>query len=399
MLDRRTLFGAAAGISTAVSSMVTGKKAKAGTNTPGAPDVEERGARGRLERLPNLDAENRDDFLTGFRNWRGSAASSAARDRANKVMESAGVDPKKELPLNEAVALFEEDHLIGTEGLMRVYSQRFAHKNFFNSFADEADKYLDEMAAYDEIGPGSVTYNPDLDIPDFAKHEIHMQPGGYVGNPFAGHLYHYGTNAFYSARATNNYQDQHHARLAEQVPLPEDGKVTRILDMGCGIGQFAVALKERFPDAEVYGVEVGAPMIRYGHMRAVDQGVEVHFKQSLAEDTDFTDNHFDIVASYILHHEIPAHISRAVFAEAHRVLRPGGLYFPIDFYTGGRRGVPGPYSQYVEWKDHRWNNEVWRMEYKEMDFAGDMERVGFDVNKEGAPAWYSNRNIFGTKKA
>ena len=220
MFDRRTLMGAAAGVGTAVASILTTGKARAGSNTPGAPDVEERGARGRLERLPTLDAENRDDFLTGFRNWRGSAAARAARDRATKVMEDAGVDPKTELPLHEALALFEDDHIIGTEGLMRVYSQRFAHRNFFLSFADDADKYLDEMAAYDKIGPGSVTYNPDLDIPDFAKHEIHMQPGGYVGNPFAGALYHYGTNAFYSARATNNYQDQHHARLASQVPVP-----------------------------------------------------------------------------------------------------------------------------------------------------------------------------------
>ena len=74
MLDRRTLFSAAAGVGTAITSFVKTGKAKAGSNTPGAPDVEERGARGRLERLPNLDAENRDDFLTGFRNWRGSTA-------------------------------------------------------------------------------------------------------------------------------------------------------------------------------------------------------------------------------------------------------------------------------------------------------------------------------------
>ena len=39
------------------------------------------------------------------------------------------------------------------------------------------------------------------------------------------------------------------------------------------------------------------------------------------------------------------------------------------------------------------------MEYKDMDFSGDMERAGFDVHKEGAPTWNSSRNIFGTKKA
>lgn len=400
MLDRRTLFGAAAGVGTAVASFVTGRKAEAKTHATGAlPDVEKRGARGRLERLPTLEAEGRDDFLTGFRNWRGSTVQRAAKARFEKVISEAGYDPSKEMPLEKILELVENDPVVGTEGLMRIYSQRFAHKNFYNSFADDPETYIGEMEAYDKLGPGTLELDPDLEIPAYAQHEIHMQPGGYVGNPFAGHLYHYGTNAFYSARATDNYQDQHHARLADQIPAPEDGKIMRILDMGCGLGQLTVALKEKYPDAEVWGVEVGGPMIRYGHMRAVDQGVDVNFTQRLAEDTKFPDNHFDIVTSYILHHEIPADISRAVFKEANRVLRPGGLYFPIDFYTGGRRGVPGAFSQYQEWKDHRWNNEVWRIEYKEMDFAGDMESAGFNVNKEGSPAWYSNRNIYGTKPA
>ncbi|MEQ8736361.1 MAG: class I SAM-dependent methyltransferase [Rhodospirillaceae bacterium] len=399
MLERRTLFGAAAGLTTAISTALTGRKAAAKTSSSVTlPDVEKRGALGRLERLPTLDAEGRDDFLTGFRNWRGSTVQRAAKERFEKVLAASGHDPSEELPMEKIHEIIGDDHVVGTEGLIRVYSQRFAHKNFYNAFADDADTYLDEMADYDKIGPGSLELNPNLDIPTYAKHEIHMQPGGYVGNPFAGHLYHYGTNAFYSARATDNYQDQHHARLAEQLPVPEDGKeVKRILDIGCGLGQFAVALAERFPNAEVWGVDVGGPMLRYGHMRAVDQGVAVNFAQRLAEDTKFPEGHFDIVASYIVHHEVPADVSRAIFKEANRILRPGGIYFPIDFYTGGRRGVPGAYSQYQEWKDHRWNNEVWRIEYKDMDFAGDMERAGFDVNKEGSPAWYSNRNIYGTK--
>ncbi|MEQ9446903.1 MAG: class I SAM-dependent methyltransferase, partial [Rhodospirillaceae bacterium] len=340
MLERRTLFGAAAGLTTAISTALTGRKAAANTSTSVTlPDVEKRGALGRLERLPTLDAEGRDDFLTGFRNWRGSTVQRAAKERFEKVLAASGHDPSEELPLEKIHEIIADDHVVGTEGLMRVYSQRFAHKNFYNAFADDADTYLDEMADYDKIGPGSLELNPGLDIPTYAKHEIHMQPGGYVGNPFAGHLYHYGTNAFYSARATDNYQDQHHARLAEQLPVPEDGKdVKRILDIGCGLGQFAVALAERFPNAEVWGVDVGGPMLRYGHMRAVDQGVAVNFAQRLAEDTKFPEGHFDIVASYIVHHEVPADVSRAIFKEANRILRPGGIYFPIDFYTGGRRG-------------------------------------------------------------
>lgn len=412
MLDRRTLFSAAAGVGAAISSFVTGRKAqaatnKAVTNKSGASDIEIRGARGRLERLPTLDAEGRDDFLTGFRVWRGDAVLRAATRRANNIVKAHGKDPKKDLPIDEVKAMFEDDHLIGTEGLMRVYGQRFAHRNFFLSFADDVDTYLGEMEAYDNIGPGTLKLNPDMDQPDYTKHEIHMQPGGYVGNAFAGHIYHYGTNAFYLARFRENYQDEYHTDLANNVSLPEDGKVKRILDMGCGIGQLSVALKERFPDAEIWGVEVGGPMVRYGHMRAVDQGVDVNFVQGLAEATDFPDNYFDIVASFLLHHEIPEQASRDIFAEAHRVLRPGGLYFPQDIYTGGygglegimNRKVAGPFSQYQEWKNHRWNNEVWWYEYKQVDFASDMKRVGFAVNKEDGPNWDASSYFYGTKKA
>jgi len=412
MLDRRTLFSAAAGVGAAISSFVTGRKAqaatnKAATNKSGALDIEIRGARGRLERLPTLDAEGRDDFLTGFRVWRGDAVLRAATRRANNIVKAHGKDPKKDLPIDEVKAMFEDDHLVGTEGLMRVYGQRFAHRNFFLSFADDVDTYLGEMEAYDNIGPGTLKLNPDMDQPDYTKHEIHMQPGGYVGNAFAGHIYHYGTNAFYLARFRENYQDEYHTDLANNVSLPEDGKVKRILDMGCGIGQLSVALKERFPDAEIWGVEVGGPMVRYGHMRAVDQGVDVNFVQGLAEATDFPDNYFDIVASFLLHHEIPEQASRDIFAEAHRVLRPGGLYFPQDIYTGGygglegimNRKVAGPFSQHQEWKNHRWNNEVWWYEYKQVDFASDMKRVGFAVNKEDGPNWDASSYFYGTKKA
>ena len=198
-----------------------------------------------------------------------------------------------------------------------------------------------------------------------------------------------------------------HFKLNQEKDKPLSS--LKILDIGCGIGQFAVALKERYPEAEVWGLEVSAPMLRYGHMRAVDQNVAVNFKQGLAEDTKFEDNSFDIVASYIIHHEMPADISRAIFAEAHRILRPGGFYFPIDFFTSGRRGIPGAFPKYQEWKDHRWNNEVWRMEYKGMDFAGDMEKAGFKVSHNGLPTSLDpylednrksiSRNICGTKIA
>ena len=393
MINRRTLVEvAAAGLSSVVGAM-GGRKATAKNF---AFDIESRGTIGRLERLPRFDVESRDDFFNGVRGWRSSALVSAARKRFNAILEANGHDPKEDLPLHRIFDLVKDDHIIGTEIRVFCDTKRTAHHNYKREFDDNADLYLAEMEAYDNRGPGTLELNPDMHIPRYAKHEIHQQPGGYVGSPFAGPVYHYGTNAFYLARNILNHQDQSHAQLGGDMPTPEDGRIGRILDMGCGIGQLTIALKERFPKAEVWGVDVAGPMVRYGHMRAVDLNVDVNFVQRLAEDTKFPDNNFDIVTSYILHHEVTEEASKRIIAEAFRVLRPGGVYFPIDFFTGGRSRT-NAFGTLMQWVDHRWNNEVWRMEYTDLDFPGEMRQAGFAVNEEGPPAWRRRHNVIGVK--
>ena len=398
MLDRRTLFGTAAAVGTSIASFVTGRKADAATKLD--IDQEPRGTKGRLERLARLDVESRDDFLTGYRWWGTTKALPASIKRFNALMEKAGIDPKSsDTPLEDIFAAVEGDPIVGVAARYRTGVHDIMHQNFNQEFKSNADYYLAEMEAFDNRGPGTLEMNPDMHIPDHARYEIHTQPGGYVGNPFAGHIYHYSTNNFYEGRKVLNYQDELHTKLAQQMPTPEDGKVNRVLDMGCGIGQLSVGLKERFPKAEVWGIDIGAPMIRYGHMRAVEMDVEVHFAQRLAEQTQFPDNHFDIVGSYILHHEVPEEISKQIAKEVHRILRPGGVFMPIDFYTGTARGREGAYTLYSQWKDHRWNEEVWREEYRRLDFPKALRDAGLEVTEDGPPAWRSRHNLMAVKAA
>ena len=361
-------------------------------------DREPRGTKGRLEKLPLLDLESRDDFLTGFRFWGTKMAVPAAARRFNKILLDNGLDTKSiNTALGDVFPLIENDPILGIAARYRTGVHDVMHRNFDVEFKSNADIYLEEMEGFDNIGPGKLELNPNLKIPDYASYEIHTQPGGYVGNPFAGHIYHYSTNNFYQGLRVSNYQDELHTKLANQVPAPEDGLVNRVLDQGCGIGQLAVALKERFSEAEVWGIDVGAPMIRYGHMRAVELDVAVNFSQRLVEDSQFEDNSFDIVTSYILHHELPEDISKKVVAEVNRILRPGGVFFPIDFQTGAYKGAESAWARYMQFKDHRWNEEVWRQEYGKFNFPQAMREAGFKVIEKGPPAWRSKYNLLAVK--
>jgi len=340
-----------------------------------------RGTKGRLTRLGSFDVESRQEFTKGFRSMHRQQIRAAANEALDRLLEREGIDPTMKMDMPTLLSLVDADPAINISSHTWIANQRLTWKNLQDYFHSNEDAYLSEMEATDRKGPGSLELKPRMQLPEHVSHQIHIQPGGYVGDPFAGHMYHYGTNSFYLGGRGHNDQDQIHRSVANNLPLPKDGKVRRILDYGCGIGQFSLALKERFPDAEVWGLDIGGPMIRYGHMRASHLKYDVNFVQRLAEDNGFPDGYFDLVTSYIAHHEMPADVSRQVIAEVQRTTRPGAIYYPIDFITGGSEMIPR--YMFGRWWDHRWNNERWSFEYHAMDFAAEIEARGF--NKAADP--------------
>lgn len=383
MFNRRSFVSLSSALAAGLSMVAGAGKASAKT-AKSLMDIEPRGTVGRLERFPSLDLESKQDFMAGITSFANSELAIAARDRGLDLLKANGLDPTKELPIETSKKLFGGDQIVGLRDRVWYSAHNYEHDILDAYFHENADRYLAELEASDKAGPGKLELNPSIHIPDYTKHEIHQQPGGYVGNPFAGHIYHYATNMFY--RGTND-QDQRHIGYAAGCPLPKDGAVRRILDLGTGIGQLAVTMKERFPNAEVHGIDIAAPMLRYAHMRASELGVDVNFSQRLAEDTQYPSNHFDIVISYIMFHEVTAEASRQIIAEAHRILRPGGVFYPMDF---NQAAPPSALRQFAQWKDHHWNNERWRLEYASVDFKTEMRNVGFTVTDQS-----DERSTFG----
>jgi hypothetical protein len=83
--------------------------------------------------------------------------------------------------------------------------------------------------------------------------------------------------------AENDYL---HKAMADKVPTPLDGRVEQAMDIACSIGKLTCALKQRFPEAEVWGSDISAPMVRYAHYRAVEQQRAVNCLQKAGEALD-----------------------------------------------------------------------------------------------------------------
>lgn len=192
---------------------------------------------------------------------------------------------------------------------------------------------LNRKAASVASPKGTMRLDPDLAAPRYLDSvDIHAMPGNFhtelgPDDVFAAALYDRGVHHFayggmgpdneFLGRAMSGW-------LQENFP---DFRPRRILDMGCGCGFSTLPWKRLYPDAEVHGIDISAPMIRYAHARAESVGVEVHLSQQDAAATDFPDGHFDLVTSCLLTHENPVPQIRRMFAESHRLLRSGGVMF------------------------------------------------------------------------
>jgi ubiquinone/menaquinone biosynthesis C-methylase UbiE len=334
-----------------------------------------RGSIGPTPALTTRADEVYGDFISDTRNyllhaqWANiSQAGNAAMAKAGYAIEhsKAGVaNARKVIAENTDLATF----LRVKRSCQEIYKARI-----IESYESRKDEFLRMLDAADRQGPGSVTYDPDFVYPDYATVEIHISPYGYTGHPLAGLIYDYGTSIFYGGA---NADDALHRRLAAETPAPQDGRVARLLDIGCSAGQFTCALKRRFPEAEAIGTDISAPMVRYAHWRAVQQNLDVHFAQMPSEALDFPGGHFDLVGCHILFHEIPVPVIERTLAEVFRVLRPGGLFALWDFATakGGNAG----YGSLVGLMDSADNGEPYAQGFVHCNVEKLIEDAGFTL--------------------
>ena len=353
----------------------------------------DRGQVGRWERHPTVNSENYAEFCEGLRVFAQEKTRSVAMAAADKAITAAVNDGRDLSRLNDIRALFDPIPQLGVRNRMMRTLQEMTWRGLRDQYHAERDKYLGLLDAYDKRGPGKVEWEPSFDAPDYAKHPIHIQPGGYFSDPLAGFWYYQGTHTFFIGA---NTQDEGHIGCAQAARAPADGKTSRVLDIACSVGQLTVGLAERFPKAEVWGIDTAAPMVRFAHKRAVDLKVAVNFSQQNAEATKFEDGSFDMITSYILFHEVENSRIQLILNEMYRLLRPGGTFTIFDFPYDMKQ-LP-PFLRYFFDLDGKDNGEPYALDFVMMDFTGALKRAGF-VAEPGPNQIYDVRTIFCTKPA
>ncbi|KAF4513236.1 hypothetical protein G6O67_000534 [Ophiocordyceps sinensis] len=113
----------------------------------------------------------------------------------------------------------------------------------------------------------------------------------------------------------------------DRLIFPPVGSPSRVLDCGCGAGDWAVDVARRFPDCEVLGIDVSPHMIP----EDPPHNLEIQIDDLNGRFT-FSPDQFDVVHSQMMAGGIHANRWRSYVQDILRVLRPGGWCQMVEIY-------------------------------------------------------------------
>lgn len=154
----------------------------------------------------------------------------------------------------------------------------------------------------------------------------------------------------------------------------------RILDLGAGMGVNTLPLAEAFPDAEVFAVDAGAPMLRWGHARAQALGYDnVQFIHADGDTLDLPPGSFDWVQTTMFWHETSTSSIHSMMKKIYDLMAPGGLFLNVE-QPNFTPETP-LYDQFTRDWDAWYNNEPFWSKLHVMDVFEIMAKAGFATDK------------------
>jgi SAM-dependent methyltransferase len=270
-------------------------------------------------------------------------------------------------------------------------AQELIWESVIGSIEHQLPQLIEATKSISAEAPAKLESSPDFKVPRYVSAiDIHCMPGGYAGEASAdditaGALYDRGVYLYAMGYMGPNNDDMGRSVCNYVTRNLKGFTPTAILDMGCTVGHSTVPYKELFPSAEVTGIDVGGPCVRYAHARAAALGHPVHFLQRNAEATGFADGSFDLIVSHILLHETSGKAMPAIIKECHRLLKPGGYMIHADLPPFD---LMDPFTQFILDNETYYNNEPFWGPMRDKDQVQLAVDAGFareDVRFDTAP--------------
>ncbi len=156
-------------------------------------------------------------------------------------------------------------------------------------------------------------------------------------------------------------------------------QVNDILDLGCSVGISTLSLHRHYAQkhstaARTVGLDLSPYMLAVAEAQDA-QGEIAQWVHAAAEATGFADESFDVVTMQFVAHELPRTATQAIFAEARRVLRPGGALALVDNNPQSPVIQALPPVLFTLMK----STEPWSDDYYTFDLEAALQAAGFEA--------------------
>ena len=124
-----------------------------------------------------------------------------------------------------------------------------------------------------------------------------------------------------------NYEDMVKS-LIISIPF-EDSMPIKVLDLGCGTGNITLAVKNRYPHAQITCIDLAERMIELAQFK-LSKYDNIEYKVGDLRNIDFKSDYDLIISSLALHHLQSNEEKIAAYKKVYGALKKGGAFYNAD---------------------------------------------------------------------